>query len=136
MRLSQIKQTKSVELVVDINSLEEYRHPSNKSIRRKCLEMVRGIYQEIRKTADYRERIDIEKHAMHSESSRRRKAAVEAASWIPELNIQTDDLDTDPYLLNVQNGTVDLRTGELLEHRQGDFITRMANVEYDPSLYL
>ena len=82
----------------------------------KCLEMVRGIYQEISKTADYRERIDIEKHAMQSESSRRRKAAVEAASWIPELNIETEDLDTDPFLLNVQNGTVDLRTGELREH--------------------
>jgi putative DNA primase/helicase len=94
--------------------------------------MVRGIYQEISKTADYRERIDIEKHAIQSESSRRRKAAVEAASWIPELNIETEDLDTDPYLLNVQNGTVDLRTGELREHRQEDLITRMANVEYDP----
>jgi len=98
----------------------------------KCLEMVRGIYQEIRKTADYRERIDIEKHAIQSESSRRRKAAVEAASWIPELNIETEDLDTDPYLLNVQNGTIDLRTGKLREHRQEDLITRMANVEHDP----
>src|SRR5215469_2592722 len=99
----------------------------------KCLEMVRGIYRDIKKTADYRERIDIEKHAMQSESSRRRKAAVEAASWIPELNIETEDLDTDPYLLNVQNGTIDLRTGKLREHRQEDLITRMANVEYDPN---
>ena len=33
MRFSQFKQTKNVELVVDTNSLEEYRAPSNKSIR-------------------------------------------------------------------------------------------------------
>jgi len=33
VRLSQFKQTKSVDLVVDINSLEEYRSPCNKSIR-------------------------------------------------------------------------------------------------------
>jgi len=33
MRLSRFKKTKSVDLVVDINSLEEYRSPSNKSIR-------------------------------------------------------------------------------------------------------
>jgi len=95
--------------------------------------MVRSIYQEIRKTADYRERLDIEKHAIQSESSRRRKVAVEAASWIPELNIETEELDTDPYLLNVQNGTIDLRTGELREHRQEDLITRIADVEYNPN---
>jgi len=69
----------------------------------KCLEMVRRIYHEIKKTADYRERLEIEKHAIQSESSRRRKAAVEAATWIPELNIETEDLDTDSFLLNVQN---------------------------------
>ena len=33
MRLSQFKQTKCTELVIDINSLEEYRSPSNRSIR-------------------------------------------------------------------------------------------------------
>jgi len=33
MRLSRFKQTKSVEPAVDMNSLEEYRAPGNKSIR-------------------------------------------------------------------------------------------------------
>ena len=33
MKLNRFKQTKSVEPVVDMNSLEEYRSPSNKSIR-------------------------------------------------------------------------------------------------------
>ena len=33
MRLSQFKQSKRAELVVDINSLEEYRSPCNRSIR-------------------------------------------------------------------------------------------------------
>ena len=33
MRLSQFKQTKGVDLVVDINILEEYRSPCNRSIR-------------------------------------------------------------------------------------------------------
>jgi putative DNA primase/helicase len=84
------------------------------------------------KTADYRERIDIEKHGMQSESARRRKALIEVATWIPELNISADDLDKDPWLLNVKNGTIDLRTGEIREHRQGDLITRIANVEYTP----
>jgi putative DNA primase/helicase len=96
------------------------------------LQMIRGMYDELLKTADYRDSLDIEKHAMQSESARRRKALIEVASWIPELNVQTDDLDKDPWLLNVRNGTVDLRTGEIRGHRPEDLITRCANVDYDP----
>jgi len=95
------------------------------------LKMIRGIYEELLKTADYRDRLDIEKHAMQSESARRRKALIEVASWIPELNVKTDDLDKDPWLLNVRNGTIDLRTGELREQRHEDLITKCANVDYD-----
>ena len=97
-------------------------------IHDKGLQMIRGIYEELLKTADYRDRLDIEKHAMQSESARRRKALIEVASWIPELNVKTDDLDGDPWLFNVRNGTVDLRTGELRGHRPEDLITRTANV--------
>jgi len=38
-----------------------------------------------------------------------------------------------PLLLNVENGTIDLWTGELLSHRQEDKITKMVNVRYDLS---
>jgi putative DNA primase/helicase len=96
------------------------------------LRMIRGIYEELLKTSDYRDRLDIEKHGMQSESARRRKALIEVASWIPELNVKTDDLDTNPWLFNVRNGTVDLRTGEMREHKPEDLITRIANVDYDP----
>ncbi|GHU68900.1 hypothetical protein FACS189450_00680 [Spirochaetia bacterium] len=97
----------------------------------KGLQMIRGIYAELIKTADYRDRLDIEKHAVQSESARRRKAFIEVASWIPDLNVKTDHLDTNPWLLNVENGTIDLRTGELREHRQEDMITKIAHVTYD-----
>jgi putative DNA primase/helicase len=95
------------------------------------LQMIRGIYAELLKTADYRDRLDIEKHAMQSESARRRKAFVEVASWIPELNVKTDELDNDPWLFNVENGTIDLRTGEIREQRPEDLITKTAQVSYD-----
>jgi putative DNA primase/helicase len=41
-------------------------------------------------------------------------------------------LDADPWLLNVENGTVDLRTGELREHRRDDLITKLSPVRYVP----
>src|SRR5919107_4489215 len=39
-------------------------------------------------------------------------------------------MDASPDLLNVLNGTIDLRTGELRPHRREDLITKMAPVEY------
>lgn len=41
-------------------------------------------------------------------------------------------LDADPDVLNVLNGVVDLRTGEMRERRPEDFFTKCAAVEYHP----
>lgn len=48
------------------------------------------------------------------------------------LAVSAEDLDADPHLLNVANGMVDLRTGELLPHDRGQHCTRLAPVAYDP----
>ena len=109
---------------------QQWRMDDGYLIHTKGLEMVRSIYNELLKTDDPRERIEIEKYAMQSEAVRRRKAFIEAASWIPELNITTNDVDKDPWLLNVRNGTINLRNGEYREQRREDMITKLANVEY------
>ena len=48
----------------------------------------------------------------------------------PDVPIEIEALDTDPWVLNVENGTIDLRTGELREHRKEDFITKLARVAF------
>ena len=53
-----------------------------------------------------------------------------AASEVPVL---PDQLDADNWLLNCQNGTIDLRTGKLQEHRREDLITKQCPVVYDPA---
>ena len=50
----------------------------------------------------------------------------------PKVVVSVSDLDTDPYLLNCANGTVDLRTGELREPRREDLLTKSTGIEYDP----
>lgn len=67
------------------------------------------------------------------ESAARLKAMVELASTEPSVVIDVADLDADPWLLNVLNGTIDLRTGNLYRHDRLDLITRLAPVPYMPS---
>ncbi len=50
----------------------------------------------------------------------------------PHLALTADDLDTDPWLLNVANGTVDLRTGILAPHDPKNLITKLAPVSFEP----
>ncbi len=48
------------------------------------------------------------------------------------LSITASMLDSNPMLLNVENGTIDLRTGERREQRKEDLLTKLAPVEYKP----
>lgn len=41
-------------------------------------------------------------------------------------------IDSDPWLLNCLNGTVDLRTGVVKPHDPADYITKLCPVAYDP----
>ncbi|MGH9472991.1 MAG: DNA primase family protein [Terriglobales bacterium] len=68
-----------------------------------------------------------------SESAARIKAALELFAALPGVTRPLADFDEDGWLLNLQNGTLDLRTGELREHRLEDYLTRKAPVVYDPS---
>lgn len=48
------------------------------------------------------------------------------------IRIQHAMLDQHPYLLNVRNGTIDLRTGMFRPHCPEDFLTQIAAVQFDP----
>lgn len=56
------------------------------------------------------------------------------ASALREFAFTVNDLDSDPYLLNVANGTLDLRTGQLREHDPMDRITKVTRAAYDPEI--
>jgi putative DNA primase/helicase len=69
-------------------------------------------------------------HAKNSESAPRIQAAMSLAGSAHVVDV--DELDADPWLFNVQNGTIDLRTGWLRPHRREDLITKIAACDYDP----
>jgi P4 family phage/plasmid primase-like protien len=103
------------------------------AIQQMTKDTVRSIHVEALKIIDDAERAKVRKWGTTSESAPRRKAMAEAASWELGVAIRPDELDTDPWLFNCENGTIDLRTGDLLPHSRDDFITRMAPVRFDLS---
>lgn len=70
------------------------------------------------------------KWAVQSENERTIAAGLKLTKHA--LLIEYSHLNTDPWLFNVQNGTVDLRTGLLHPHNPTDLITFLAPVTYDP----
>lgn len=73
------------------------------------------------------------KHAAATESATRQRAMLDLAWALEGVAVLPDAWDADPWLLNVNNGTVDLRTGELRPHDRADMLTKLAPVDYDPS---
>lgn len=93
---------------------------------------VKGIYAEAAEAPTENDRKALAQHAMRSESESKIRAMVSLAQSEPEIPITLCELDTDPMLLNCENGTINLQTGELRDHRRSDLITKMAPAEYDP----
>jgi len=72
----------------------------------------------------------LSEHAKRSRARSKRENMLALAQ--AELPILPDVLDKDPMLLNVRNGTLDLKTGKLLAQDPGRYLTKLADVEYDP----
>src|SRR5690606_19314741 len=62
--------------------------------------------------------------------TRQRDMITLAESHLP---VAQDQLDTDPWLLNVQNGTLDLKTGVLMPHNRKQLLTKICPVAYHES---
>lgn len=73
------------------------------------------------------------KWAATSLSASRIGAMLELAQAHEALRVAVSDFDASPWLFNVRNGVIDLKTGELLAHRPDDHISHIADVDYDPA---
>jgi putative DNA primase/helicase len=59
-------------------------------------------------------------------------ALVRLAKGNDHVSHNQDEFDGDPFMLNCQNGMVDLRTGEMREHSPSDLVTKITEVDYRP----
>lgn len=99
-------------------------------VHRRAKGTVRAIYHEAAEAEGDRSKA-LGRHALRSEAEARIAAMVTLARSEPGIPVVPQQLDVDPWLLNVKNGTVDLRTGDLRPHRREDLITKLAPVAYD-----
>lgn len=90
----------------------------------------RGILDEAAASADLDQRRALLAFAKRSDNAAPVSALLRLAQHRPALKVPGEALDRDPYLLNVANGTLDLRTAELHPHARADLITRITG---DPS---
>jgi putative DNA primase/helicase len=98
---------------------------------------IHSLYDDVRtftnKQGDLCERIL--KHAQHSLSTPHLAQLLDLATTFPGILLHPSDFDSDPYLLTVLNGTLDLRTATLLPHQPDHYITRLVPVSYDPQAH-
>lgn len=109
-----------------------WRRDGTGAAMRRAKATARLIWSEAREARTAEDAEELGKWAAKSQGSERLRAMLTVAETEPEIALATDELDTDPWLLNVANGTLDLRTGVLREHRRDDLITLLSPVAYDP----
>ncbi len=95
-------------------------------------DVIRAIPFEAKDATDVEDRDRIMKWATTSQQGNRLETMLKRVRTIREIAVVPGDLDTNPWLLNVANGTLDLRKMELREHRRDDRITKLMPVAYDP----
>lgn len=107
---------------------KQWKQDTSGGVYRRAKDTVRRIGAEAMQIYDEDERRAMLKWAITSESRSRQKDMIALAE--SHLPVAQDQLDIDPWLLNVQNGTLDLMTGELMPHKKEQLLTKICPVEY------
>ena len=102
------------------------------AVYRRAVDTVREMYDVAADVHDPARRKAIAQWAIKSESRARLDSMVALAANHAGVLVQPSEMDADPWLLCVNNGVVNLRTGELRPHDRDDLITKLAPVRFTP----
>ena len=95
-----------------------------------AIEVVRRIQDEIPEALGEERKKALFKHYVASNNKQKISAMLNTVkSAVP---VTPNELDTNHWLLNFNNGVVDLRTGKMSEHDPNYYITRLIPVDYNP----
>jgi len=96
--------------------------------------VARSIHAEATRVDDSNERKALGRWAEQSETVSRIRAMIDLAKADPIIASESTAFDADPDILNVGNGIVDLKSGELRNHDPEAMCSRIAPVNYRPEL--
>ena len=108
-----------------------WAHDDSGAVHRLAEQTVGAMYTEAGKLSMPR-REALGRWALKSEAHDRRAKMLASGQAIAGIPVRPAELDRDPWLLNVRNGTLDLRTGTLRPHERKDYITLGLDLDYDP----
>jgi putative DNA primase/helicase len=94
------------------------------------------LWEELTQVAGHLERAQLSpvtKFILKSRSNQGISAMVQRARSEKGIPALPQQFDQGHWLLNVQNGTLNLRTHELQAHAQADYLTTISPVAYDPA---
>jgi P4 family phage/plasmid primase-like protien len=110
-----------------------WSHDGTAEINRAAKAAIRAMPERAKQIEDDEKRKKFLSHAAKSESRASLDNMVTLARNEKKVAALSPQFDKDQWLLNVLNGTVDLKTGVLREHRREDLMTKLCPVEFDPS---
>jgi P4 family phage/plasmid primase-like protien len=88
------------------------------------------IASEVASYEDQDKKNEVLKWATQAKSNSRVNASIDSANSDPRIVVPVEAWDGNAYLLGVQNGVIDLKTGELLQGQPNLYITKRAPVAY------
>ena len=112
---------------------QRWKRDDDGNVVRRMKTTLRAIVADAVDMENERERKELVRHALRSEARSRVMAAIELAQSELPVIVQANRLDADPMLLNVANGTIDLRNGTLRPHWREDHLTKLIPIDYDPT---
>ena len=98
----------------------------------KVIEMIRGMAIEALTPERSSEMGKMLEWAWKCHSHARQVSAIAVAKQLKGVPVSPGDMDQNPDLLNLRNGTLNMRTMELREHRREDLLTKLIDIDYDP----
>ena len=96
-----------------------------------CKELADALISYAINITDEHKRIEYVKYYNKWSARRNREILIKDARSIYPLSMS--QFDTNPYLFNCANGTLDLKTMTFYEHNPSDFLTKISPVVYDPA---
>lgn len=97
-------------------------------VYRLAKQTARSLFDEAKAASNPDRSKQLAQHAVKTQAEQRLDAMVRLVRSEPGIPVEPQDFDRDPWLFNVLNGTVDLKSGELRPHRRDDFLTKMSRI--------